>query len=71
MSDMRFPWRRKEVPSALAEARRQRAAAERKLSEERREVLVPLRELRERNHVSEAISMIIQRRAEQGSTGDD
>jgi hypothetical protein len=62
---MWVPWRRKEVPRALAEVRRERASAERQLSEAQRDVIVPLRELRERNHVADAITSLIQRRAEQ------
>jgi hypothetical protein len=64
---MRVPWRRKErpVPQALAEARRQREAAEQRLADAREHVIVPLRELREKNHVSEAITVLIQRRAAQ------
>jgi hypothetical protein len=63
-------WRRDQRPASdsLAEARRQRAQAELRLAEARQQVIIPLRELREKNHVSEAITMLIQRRAgEQGS----
>lgn len=64
---MRLPWRRRErpAPHGLAEARAERKAAERRLADAREHVIVPLRELREKNHVSEAIAMLIQRRVQQ------
>jgi hypothetical protein len=67
---MRFPWRawrrqQRPVPHALVEARQERAAAEIRLAEAREHVILPLRELREKNHVAEAITMLIQRRVEQ------
>lgn len=49
----------------LTEVRRQRAAAERDLAEAREHVIIPLQKLREENHVSEAITMLIQRRVQQ------
>lgn len=62
-----LPWRSKKrpVPSSLADARRERQAAERRLADAREHVIIPLRELREKNHVSEAITMLIQRRAQE------
>lgn len=57
-------WRRRERPAAtagLTEARRERETAERRLAEAREHVIIPLRELREQNHVSEAISVLITR----------
>jgi hypothetical protein len=57
-------WRGKRR-SGLAEVRRHRAAAERDLAEVREHVIIPLRKLREEDHVSEAITMLIQRRAQQ------
>jgi hypothetical protein len=64
---MRLPWRKQErpVPGALAEVREQRFAAEQRLAEARKDVIIPLRELREKNHVAEAITMLIQRRVQQ------
>lgn len=60
---MRLPWHRNQVASReLTEARRQRAEAEQKLASEREHVVIPLRELREKNHVAEAIKILIQRR---------
>lgn len=56
---MRLPWRR-EVSRELAEARRIRAETERKLDAEHEHVIIPLRDLREKNHVSEAITLLIQ-----------
>lgn len=68
---MRLPWRRKKAVSReLAEARRQRAEAEKRLASEREHVVIPLRKLREKNHVSEAITMLIRYRAEQEGNGD-
>ena len=57
-------WRRR-PGSDLTEVRRQRAVAERNLAEAREHVIIPLRKLREENHVSEAITMLIQRRVQQ------
>jgi hypothetical protein len=57
-------WRRKPRPE-LAEARRERVKAERSLAEAREHVIIPLRELREKNHVNEAITMLIQRRTQE------
>lgn len=64
---MRLRWRRRARPVSpgLAEARAERLSAERRLTEARERVIVPLRELREKNHVSEAIAMLIQRRVQQ------
>jgi hypothetical protein len=64
---MWFRWRTRDRPvsPALAEAREAREAAEQRLAEAREHVIVPLRKLREQNHVSEAITMLIQRRAGQ------
>jgi hypothetical protein len=66
---MRFWWRVRGGRSspALAEAREAREEAEQRLAEARETVILPLRELRERNHVSEAITMLIQRRSGQGT----
>lgn len=60
--------RERPVSLALTEAREAREAAEQRLAEAREHVIVPLRRLREENHVSEAITMLIQRRADQGSS---
>jgi len=67
---MRFWWRTKDSVGspALSEAREAREEAEQRLAEARETVIIPLRELRERNHVSEAINMLIQRRADQAGT---
>lgn len=64
---MWLPWRKQERPvsRALAEARQEREAAEERLADAREHVIIPLRELREKNHVSEAITMLIQRRVQQ------
>jgi hypothetical protein len=67
---MRFWWRLRGYPAspALTEAREAREVAEQRLAEARENVIIPLRELRERNHVSEVITMLIQRRAKQAGT---
>jgi hypothetical protein len=63
---MRLPWHwRAEARRELADARAQREAAEEKLAEAREHVIIPLRELREKNHVSEAIRVLIQRGAQE------
>lgn len=61
---MRLWWRRKPRPE-LIEARQERVKAERSLADAREHVIIPLRELREKNHVSEAVTMLIQRRAQE------
>jgi len=67
---MRFWWHAKDSPDSpvVSEAREAREEAEQRLAEARETVIIPLRELRERNHVSEAITMLIQRRADQAGT---
>jgi len=55
-------WRRRQKerePASLAEARAARAEAEARLAETQRHVIFPLRELREENHVFEAITAMI------------
>ncbi len=65
---MRLPWRAsRKVSPGLAEARRVRIETERKLQAEREHVVIPLRNLREKNHVSEAITMLIQGERPRGS----
>lgn len=60
---MRLPWQKdRRVSAGLAEARRQAGVAERKLAAENEHVVIPLRELREKNHVRDAIITLIQRR---------
>jgi hypothetical protein len=72
---MRLPWRRNlPVSRELAEARRRRAEAERQLASEHEHVVIPLRALlherREKNHVMEAISLLIEDRARRENPGD-
>jgi len=66
---MRFWWRTRDCPAspALTEAREAREEAEQRLAEARETVIIPLRELRARNHVSEAITMMIQQRADRAT----
>jgi hypothetical protein len=63
---MQLPWRRKPRPE-LIEARRERVKAEQSLADAREHVIIPLRELREKNHVSEAINMLISQRVARDS----
>lgn len=69
MSLFRWPWRRekrvraKQEPVLPEEVRRERAAAEQRLSDANRDVIVPLSQMRAVNHVSEDISRLIRRRA--------
>jgi F0F1-type ATP synthase membrane subunit b/b' len=67
---MRLPWRKRERPVSreLAEARRQREMAEQQLADAREHVIIPLRELREKNHIGQLISELIQRHVERGGT---
>jgi hypothetical protein len=68
---MRLFWRKRaQVGNGLQQAVREREAAERRLAHDEQHVIIPLRELRERNHVSEVISALIQRRAQQGGERD-
>ena len=60
---MRFPWAR-QVKDETARAARE--AAERRLARDREHVILPLRELRERNHVSDVITALIQRKVQGG-----
>lgn len=65
---MRLPWRTGRGPSPeLAKVRRIRAETEQKLQAEREHVVIPLRNLREKNHVSEAINMLIKGERPEGS----
>lgn len=65
---MRFPWQRdRDVARGLAEARRQAARAETLLASEREHVIIPLSELRKRNHVAEAITVLIQQGGTEGN----
>ena len=62
---MRLWWQRdRKVSAGLDEARRQALVAERKLATEREHVVIPLRELREKNHVRDAIITLIQQRGQ-------
>jgi len=64
---MRFPCRRRKVTADLEHARRERQRAEELLQRDREHVIIPLREIRERNHVGETINALIQRRLERGT----
>lgn len=65
---MRFPIRRRrKLTRELEHARRERRRAEERLEHEREHVIIPLREIRERNHVGETINELIRRRLERGT----
>ena len=62
---MRFPGRRKgtrKESDGLDRARAARRQAEEYLARERDHVIIPLREIRESNHIQEDISRLIRRR---------
>lgn len=62
---MRFPWHvGRRVPPELARIRRIRVETEEKLRSEREHVVIPLRELRAKNHVADAITVLIQQRGQ-------
>lgn len=56
--------KRERVPNGKAHARREREESQRRLDRDREHVIIPLREMRERNHVSEVIGALIQRRVQ-------
>jgi hypothetical protein len=65
-SDM-WPLRRNRQPSReLIEVRARREEAERRLAEDKVQVIIPLREIRAKNHVFEAVRDLIQQRHMQG-----
>lgn len=61
--------RRRQVPDERTQARAEREAAERRLDHATEHVIIPLREMRERNHVSEIIEALIRRRVQRGDGG--
>lgn len=63
---MRFFGRRK-VKADLEHARRARQQAEELLRHDREHVIIPLREIRETNHIGPLIDALIQRKAERGT----
>lgn len=63
---MRWPRLRRKPSAELEHARRERRRAEERLRHDEEHVIVPLREIRERNHVADDISRLIRRRLEQG-----
>jgi hypothetical protein len=66
---MRLPWKDRRDDGGVDAARAEREASERRLAEARAEVIRPLREMRQRNHVGEMLGALIARRAE-GGPGD-
>ena len=64
---MRLPGRKgKRNGNGVKAARAERAASEKRLAEARSQVIRPLHEMRQRNHVAEMLDTLIQRRAERG-----
>jgi hypothetical protein len=67
---MRLPWKgQRNGDGGVNAARAERAESERRLAEARAEVIRPLHEMRQRNHVGEMLGALIARRAE-GDRGD-
>ena len=64
---MRCPFRRRQVKADLEHARRERQRAEERLRHEHEHLTVPLREIRETNHIGPLINALIQRKAERGT----
>ena len=63
-----FPWRRRVKPSPeLEHARQARKRAEEQLARDLEHVIIPLREIRQANHVGPLINALIQRRVERGT----
>lgn len=59
------PFRRKrKVKADLAHARRERQAAEERLQHDQEHTIVPLREIRQENHIGPLINALIQRKAD-------
>lgn len=60
-----------QAPAGLVAARAERELSEERLAEARREVIRPLHEMRQQNHVAEMLGSLIERRAQQkGAHGD-
>jgi transcriptional regulator NrdR family protein len=59
---MQFKFWRKQVREGVEKARAERRASEYRLEIAQREVIHPLREMREKNHVSDMLNALIQRR---------
>jgi hypothetical protein len=58
--------RRNRPPSPeLVEVRARRKAAEHLLARDKDQIIIPLREIRAKNHVIETITMLIQQRSQQ------
>lgn len=59
-----LPWRKKTSRDELAEARAARESAEQRF-EAAQPVVIKLRELRQKNHVTELLNEIVQRRSQE------
>lgn len=61
---MRWSCRRRKVKADLEHARRERRRAEERLRHDEEHVIIPLREIRETNHIGPLINALIQRKAD-------
>lgn len=59
--------RRRKVKADLQHARCERKRAEERLQHTEEHVIIPLREIRETNHIGPLINALIQRRVERGT----
>lgn len=62
-----WPFRRRQVKADLEHARRERQRAEERLRRDQEHVIIPLREIRETNHIGPLINALIQRKVERES----
>jgi hypothetical protein len=64
-----FHRRRRKVRGELERVRRERQQSEERLRYDEENTIIPLREIRERNHVGETINELIRRKIERESWG--
>jgi len=62
-------FRRKRVKQGASAARAEREAAEQRLEHAREHVILPLREMRARNHIQDDISRLIRQKARKEAEG--
>ena len=67
---MRLLFWRHDVKPETGHARLEREAAQKRLNHATEHVIVPLRQMRDENHVGDLIKALIQRRAGQGRRDD-
>lgn len=66
---MRWPWVRRKPSAELEHARCQRRKAEENLRRDEEHVIIPLREIRQANHIHEDISRVIRQAAQREGGG--